>query len=217
MVNRRRLVYRLGELALILLGLAAVLGELINLSNVVLLAVWDLVAVVYVLLRWRRVRRARRGMDERVDGSPAWLHSVAGRRLGFVSTMLASQIGVLAGLVIVLSERLGATGELTTMIRLIGAPTIILAWLMLHFGFAERYAHLHYELCDGKGLEFPGEPEPNLVDFVYFAFTVGTSFAVSDVTVRHRELRYAVLVHSVLSFVYNAALLGIAIGVLTGR
>ncbi|GAA2796807.1 DUF1345 domain-containing protein [Crossiella cryophila] len=217
MVSPRRLVYRLGELVLILLGLAAVLGELVSVSSVLLLAVWNLVAFGYVLLRWRRVRDARLGMAEREDGSPAWLRTVAGRKLGFVATVLASLVGVLSGLMIVLYDRFGMDGELTFLIKLIGAPTIIFAWLMLHLGFAERYAHLHYELAGGQGLGFPDEDEPNLAYFAYFAFTIGTSFAVSDVTVRRRELRYAVLVHSTMSFLYNTALLGIAIGVLTGR
>jgi uncharacterized membrane protein len=55
----------------------------------------------------------------------------------------------------------------------------------------------------------------NLLDFTYFSFTVGTSFAASDVEIRARSIRYIVLVHSILSFFYNAAILGIAIGVVT--
>jgi uncharacterized membrane protein len=46
---------------------------------------------------------------------------------------------------------------------------------------------------------------------------VGTSFATSDVEVRARPIRYTVLTHSVVSFVYNTAILGIAVGVITGK
>lgn len=83
-------------------------------------------------------------------------------------------------------------------------------------GFADRYAHLYYELAPAPALAFPETERPNLLDFAYFSFTIGSSFAASDVEVRSRVLRYTVLTHSVVSFFYNAAILSIAIGVITG-
>ncbi|MBE8521401.1 DUF1345 domain-containing protein [Amycolatopsis sp. H6(2020)] len=74
---------------------------------------------------------------------------------------------------------------------------------------------LHYRAA--PGLRFPATERPNLLDFAYFAFTVGTSFATSDVEVQARPIRYTVLTHSVVSFVYNTAILGIAVGVITGK
>ncbi|HEY6594740.1 MAG TPA: DUF1345 domain-containing protein [Asanoa sp.] len=47
--------------------------------------------------------------------------------------------------------------------------------------------------------------------------TIGVSFATSDVEVRSRVLRWHVMVHSVLGFFYNAVVLAVAIGVVTGR
>jgi uncharacterized membrane protein len=41
----------------------------------------------------------------------------------------------------------------------------------------------------------------------YFAFTVGTSFAVSDVDVSADAVRQAVLGHQILSFFYNTSIL----------
>jgi uncharacterized membrane protein len=54
-------------------------------------------------------------------------------------------------------------------------------------------------------------------DFYYFAFTLGTSFAVSDVVVTTAGMRWHVMVHSVLSSCYNAVLPAVAIGILTNR
>lgn len=33
------------------------------------------------------------------------------------------------------------------------------------------------------GLDFPGDDEPGLIDFAYFAMAVGTTFGSTDVTV----------------------------------
>ncbi|WP_233223688.1 DUF1345 domain-containing protein [Amycolatopsis sp. CA-128772] len=63
---------------------------------------------------------------------------------------------------------------------------------------------------------FPGSEHPTFIDFTYFSFTVATSFAVSDVESRTSATRLRILAHGVLSFIYNTAMLGIAIGVLSG-
>lgn len=68
-----------------------------------------------------------------------------------------------------------------------------------------------------RPLEFPHEAHPTTVDFFYFSFTLGTSFAVSDVTVTTPSMRWHVMMHSVLSFFYNAVVLALAVGVLTRR
>ena len=67
------------------------------------------------------------------------------------------------------------------------------------------------------GLEFPRCAAPTATDFLYFSFTLGTSFAVSDVNVTAQTMRWHVMVHSVLSFFYNAIVLAVAIGLLTGK
>ena len=39
-------------------------------------------------------------------------------------------------------------------------------------------------------------PHPGRIDFLYFAFTIAVSFAVSDVTVTRRDVRWQVTIHS---------------------
>jgi uncharacterized membrane protein len=77
-------------------------------------------------------------------------------------------------------------------------------------GYLRSYSHW-------TDWRFPDCPHPALVDFLYFSFTVGVSFAVSDVEVRSRALRWHVMVHSILSFFYNAIVLAVAINIITGR
>nr|WP_232021657.1 DUF1345 domain-containing protein [Pseudonocardia autotrophica] len=66
-------------------------------------------------------------------------------------------------------------------------------------------------------LIFPGTDRPTLVDVAYFSFGVGTSFNVSDVQSNGSAVRLRFLAHSVPAFLYNAAILAIAIGVISGR
>jgi uncharacterized membrane protein len=54
------------------------------------------------------------------------------------------------------------------------------------------------------------------MDFAYFAFTIGTSFAVSDVDVTSRAIRRAVLGHQILSFFFNTSILALAINLVIG-
>ena len=102
-------------------------------------------------------------------------------------------------------------------------------WVLTHTSFALRYAHLYYREKPEPawGLEFPrpsrpGGPEPEEyalsdLDFAYFAFTIGVSCAVSDVQVLCPRIRSAVLLHSVVSFVFNTAVLALVLNLVAGR
>jgi uncharacterized membrane protein len=89
---------------------------------------------------------------------------------------------------------------------------VIAAWGILHASYALHYAYLYYRSKESPGgLAFPGEQSPKQSDFAYFAFTVGTSFAVSDVDVTNVAMRQATLGHQILSFFYNTAILATVI------
>ncbi|MFN8127151.1 MAG: DUF1345 domain-containing protein [Candidatus Nanopelagicales bacterium] len=64
------------------------------------------------------------------------------------------------------------------------------------------------------GLEFPRTDTPGLADYLYFAFTVGTSFATSGTSVTTVRMRWLVLLHSVVSFFYNALVVAVAIQII---
>jgi uncharacterized membrane protein len=100
----------------------------------------------------------------------------------------------------------------------------LFAWCLLHAGYGRFYAGLYYEPADQPGepggsasLEFPRTEHPTIVDFFYFSFTLGTAFAVSDVTVTTSPMRWHVMMHSILCFFYNAVVLALAVGILTRR
>jgi len=93
--------------------------------------------------------------------------------------------------------------------------TTILSWLFVHSIFALHYAHEYYAEHRGKGggLRFPGKGDPNYWDFVYFAFTVGTSSAVSDVEVTSRTIRHTVTAHSLVAFIFNVTMIALTVSI----
>ena len=102
-----------------------------------------------------------------------------------------------------------AQGLLEALLNTLG---VVAAWGVLHTSYALYYASRYYRSEESSGgLAFPGEQNLRLLDFAYFAFTIGTSFAVSDVEVTDPKMRRSVLGHQILSFFYNAAILTLAI------
>src|SRR3954468_16608672 len=102
---------------------------------------------------------------------------------------------------------------------LMSLVAVICSWMLVHTVFGLRYAHTYYGDPDGPtgpkshagGLQFPGDREPDYMDFAYFSFTIGMTFQVSDVLITSRDLRTLVLVHGMLSFGFNTVILALAL------
>jgi uncharacterized membrane protein len=62
-----------------------------------------------------------------------------------------------------------------------------------------------------RGFNFPGSPEPTYLDFLYVSFTVGLTYAMSDVNVINEVQRRMVLIHSVVSFFFYSMILGVVL------
>jgi uncharacterized membrane protein len=102
-------------------------------------------------------------------------------------------------------------------VAFMAALGVISAWGVLHTSYALHYAYQYYRSEESAGgLDFPNGQDPDQLDFAYFAFTIGTSFAVSDVNVTDRTIRRAVLGHQILSFFYNTSVLALVINLFTG-
>ena len=96
--------------------------------------------------------------------------------------------------------------------------TIFLSWLLIHTVFAIYYAHeFHSEAGAGTrgggggGLKFPGDPTPHYLDFLYFSFVVGTTNQTSDTEVTSRAMRRVVMIHGILSFFLETAVIALAV------
>jgi uncharacterized membrane protein len=97
--------------------------------------------------------------------------------------------------------------------------TLVISWLFSTLVYALHYAHLFYSeegAVDRGGLDFPGTPDPDYTDFLYFAATLGMTFQTSDVEINDRTIRRVVTVHSLMAFVFNIGVLAFTINVLGG-
>ena len=130
------------------------------------------------------------------------------------SWTVSSPSNTAVGTSIGLSNLLGTRGASLAFMAALG---VVSAWGVLNTSYALHYAYLYYrsEKSPG-GLAFPGEQSPTQRDFAYFAFTIGTSAAVSDVDVTDDTMRRAVLGHQTLLFFYNTSILATAISMATG-
>lgn len=92
--------------------------------------------------------------------------------------------------------------------------TIVLSWAFIHTMFALHYAHEYYAEHRGKGggLIFPRDPEPDYWDFVYLAFSIGTSTEVSDVEISSKIIRRTATVHGIVAFFFNVTLIALTVG-----
>ena len=128
---------------------------------------------------------------------------------GSIFTMLA----LFAQLMAIKSEH----GIDRTLSISLSVSTIFLSWLLIHTVFALYYAHeFHSEghtgtKGQGGGLDFPDDSTPDYLDFLYFSFVVGTTAQTSDVEVTSRAMRRVVMLHGILSFFFNTAVIALAV------
>lgn len=106
---------------------------------------------------------------------------------------------------------------------LIYFAALFATWLQLHIGFAFYYAKFYFSLnrlpaADGpdpQGFVFAGSDEPILTDFLYVAFAVGLTYAMSDVSLEDSRMRRIVLLHSVISFLFYSTVISAVLNLLT--
>jgi uncharacterized membrane protein len=98
--------------------------------------------------------------------------------------------------------------------------TLFLSWAFVHTIFALHYAHeyeLGREAAPGEpvdiagGLDFQNPEPPDYFDFVYFSFVIGVAAQTADVTIKRRRLRRVATVHCIVTFIFNATILALAI------
>jgi uncharacterized membrane protein len=94
--------------------------------------------------------------------------------------------------------------------------TVVGSWLLVPTLFALNYASLFYRKHEGVGLQFPDTEKdfkPDYGDFLYFSFTIAVASQTSDVIVSTRAMRRLVLLHALVSFVFNTSILAFSINI----
>lgn len=172
--------------------------------------VWCLLGTLYAL-----VMVVALSIDSRREGGhrPTRLQAnIAVRWTSLIASLISGLVGLVASYMVVVG---GPDAETTLVYKVLGIWAIVVAWALIQWGFAQWY-FAHYYSDVRPGFAFPGTEFPDLVDFAYFSFTIGTTFATTDVTILTRRARWRVVVHSVLTFFFNSAILVLALSSISG-
>lgn len=176
-----------------------------------LVAAWNGFAAVALVLTWLTILTLRPAqivqMARREDPS---------RVLSLVLVLLGAAAALLAVVVLLQqSSRMAGSARIEAVVLALSA--VALAWLLIHTVFSLRYAHEYYDApTPSPAIAFPGgDDQPDYLDFAYFAFVIGMTSQTSDVSIHDRRIRRTALVHGVLSFSFNTALVALTIGALT--
>jgi len=95
--------------------------------------------------------------------------------------------------------------------------TLVNSWILVPTMFTTHYADLYYSAQEEtRPLHFPQTPMPVFWDFAYFSFTIAAACQTADVSTLNAGARKSVIAHTVISFLFNASILGFAINVTAG-
>jgi uncharacterized membrane protein len=147
-----------------------------------------------------------------------------GRFVILALTILASAmaIGAIIAQLATVKDMKGLAKDLHI---LLAALTIVSAWTLIHLMFAlhyahefvlERAAHGSRPAKERGGLTFPGSEAPDYVDFLYFSYVIGVASQTADVEISSPAMRRIALVHCVLAFFFNSAVLALTINIAAG-
>lgn len=152
------------------------------------------------------------------------LQDVAGlqdqsRSFVFITVIISALASISAIILLIVSKE---EGGLQSPLRIpLAAAGMFFSWFLIHTTFALRYAHIFYGDHPSKpesragGLDFPGDEDPDYMDFVYFSFVMGMTFQVSDVEIKSKHLRKLALFHSLISFFFSTIIIALTISILS--
>lgn len=176
--------------------------------------VWDVFALSYIVLSFiiffTHSTRQIRHKATTDDGS---------RFFVFTLVLISAFASMFTVLLLMLSKEITDSENLYIPVAVAG---MLLSWIMVHTTFVFHYAHLYYgdDIPGSKrkqeGLSFPGENEPDYIDFAYFSFVIGMTFQVSDVEINSRVIRRTALLHGLLSFGLNTFVVALTINLIAG-
>jgi len=173
------------------------------------LLAWDLTAAIYVGAAFWMVARSTvetcHARAELYDESDWMIMTLV------VASSAASFVAIFAELAEIKSGRAPLAISLVTT-----GATVVLSWTFTHVIFTLHYANLYYRVREQGalgGLEFPGKRPPDYRDFLYYSFVIGCATHTADVNTVSPAMRRATLVHGVIAFAFNTAILALMINV----
>jgi len=182
-----------------------------------LVLAWNAFALTIVALAWvvictKDPYEARRNARLQ-DASATFLFTLV------ISAATASLLAV--AVLLGSAKNLSAT-DLAKHVAL-SVAAVALSWMLVHTLFALRYAHFYFRDAHkvdrdavAGGLIFPGKGSPDYLDFTYFSFVIGMTCQVSDVQICSPKMRRLALVHGLISFAFNTAILAMFVNIVAG-
>jgi uncharacterized membrane protein len=184
-------------------------------SMVRIVASYDAAVVAILAFYW--------GVVMRTNAAETKVRAAAqdpGRNAAFAIVLVAVAFGFVVAFEILGRGPNDRMAQHEVVIYALGLGAVVLGWLLIHTVFVFRYAHLYYGDRDRNrqsdlGLVFPGGAAPNDLDFAYFSFVLGMTFQVSDVQVTASSIRRVALLHGLISFGYNTAILALVVNMVS--
>jgi len=201
---------------LMALGIGVVAGLLTHHSLLVrLVAGWDAFALATLVLLWVSIYQADIDRIRSVAAQEDFSRTVS-----FLFVLVAASASLLA--VIFLLGTLHGMPPAAQVRRLaLLVVAVGSSWLLVHTVFTLRYAHMYYDQDqpgqDNGGIDFPGgDKEPDYLDFAYFSFVIGMTAQTADVSISGRSPRRLALLHCLIAFGFNTALVALVINGVAG-
>jgi uncharacterized membrane protein len=178
--------------------------------------IWDAGMLCFLISTWALMAKAvpntmRRNAQSQDEG-----------RFVILSLITAAACASILAITFILREAKDQDINGVILHVILAVVTIVGSWLLVHTIFAMHYAHEYYQDHETQrnskagGLDFPEDMEPDYWDFLYFSFVIGMTSQVSDVQITSRSLRRLSLLHGVLSFFFNTAIVAMSINIIAG-
>ncbi len=194
------------QAVMVVIGLSFVVTD-DTATSLAALVLWCGLGTVYAvtaLIALGVVSRRKRAFT----GRPSRLElSLLARVISFIGTFSASLVGLIAAFQLL---TLRSDPDYGPLFAVVGVWAMLVSWGFLHWGFVQIYQQLYF-VSEVPPLRFPSTPNPGVIEFVYFSYTLGTSFAASDIEVQSTRMRWRVVWHSVLSFFFNGLIVVFAL------
>ena len=142
-----------------------------------------------------------------------------GQLVIYIISLLASVVSLAAIFI-----HIGSVDEIPLQERVLGilmtGVTFATSWMVLHTAYALHYAHEYYahlkQDSETTPLIFSGLRYPAYSDFFHFSVVIGMTCQTADIIIVEPKIRNLVTIHSLLSFVFNATLLGLTMSLVGG-
>jgi uncharacterized membrane protein len=205
-----------GRHASVAVVLGVIAGVLVGLAyhpDVGPLAGYDVGALVFIVPIWLAIWP----MDANATSTHA--ASEDPTRAAADVMLLTAAVASLAAIGFLIAQTNSHHGSTRNFDVTLGACSVALSWLVVHTVFTLKYARLYYRgggIGYEGGVEFEDQVRPPYTDFAYLAFTVGMTFQVSDTDLQSTEYRRLALRHALLSYLFGAVILAVAINLIAG-